>query len=54
MEKEDASLLLDLVIELRLRVLLQLHVINRQEFDTTELTYIDRESGQVHVVNTEV
>jgi len=54
MEKDDAQLLLDLAIELRLRVLKQLHIINRQEFGTTELTYLDRESGQVHGVRVEL
>ncbi|MGH2508415.1 MAG: BREX system Lon protease-like protein BrxL, partial [Ktedonobacteraceae bacterium] len=50
LEKEDARLFLELAIELRLRVLLQLHTMSSQEFCTTELTYIDRETGEVHVV----
>jgi ATP-dependent Lon protease len=54
MKKEDARVLLDFAIELRLRVLLQLRVINREEFGTTVLSYIDRESGQVDVVRVEV
>src|SRR5207245_727872 len=50
MEKEDARLLLRLAIELRLRVLLQLHIMNDQEFLLTELSFRDRESGEVEVV----
>jgi len=46
MEKEDARILLELAIELRLRVLLQLHAINSLEFHTTELPYVDRETGE--------
>ena len=51
MEKEDARTLLELAIELRLRVLLQLHIINSQEFHTTELSYIDKENGETHTVH---
>jgi predicted ATP-dependent Lon-type protease len=50
MEKEDARMLLELAIELRLRVLVQLHAMSSQEFSTTELAYIDRENGDVRVV----
>src|SRR6266516_2359050 len=50
MEKEDARMLLDLAIELRLRVLMQLHAMSSQEFHTTELSYIDRESGEVKTI----
>jgi ATP-dependent Lon protease len=50
MEKEDARMLLELAIELRLRVLLQLHIINSQEFHTTELSYIDKENGETRPV----
>lgn len=50
MEKEDARILLELAIELRLRVLLQLHIISNQEFPTTELTYHDRETGASDIV----
>jgi predicted ATP-dependent Lon-type protease len=46
MTKEDAKLLLELAIELRLRVLLQLNIINKQEFPLTELHYIDKESNE--------
>jgi len=46
MEKEDARLLLELAIELRLRVLLQLHSMNSKEFRTTELSDIDKETGE--------
>lgn len=50
MEKADARLLLDLAIELRLRVLLQLHAMNSQEFPITELSYFDNETGEQHTV----
>ncbi len=50
MGKTDAQLLLDLAIELRLRVLLQLHIMNRLEFSTTELFYYDKETGEKHVI----
>lgn len=50
MEKEDARMLLNLAIELRLRVLQQLHIINSREFHTTELTYTDRETGEVTAI----
>ncbi len=50
MEKEDARTLLELSIELRLRVLLQLHAMSSQEFSTTELAYTDRENGAISVV----
>lgn len=53
MEKEDARLLLDVAIELRLRVLLQLHIINSSEFHTTALSYIDRATGQKHTITIE-
>ncbi|HYU75007.1 MAG TPA: BREX system Lon protease-like protein BrxL [Ktedonobacteraceae bacterium] len=54
MEKEDARMLLRLAIELRLRVLVQLHIMNEQEFHVTELSFRDRESGEVEVVRVEV
>lgn len=50
MGKEDARMLLELAIELRLRVLVQLHAMSSQEFHTTELSYIDRESGEAKTV----
>jgi ATP-dependent Lon protease len=50
MEKEDARMLLRLAIELRLRVLVQLHTMNEQEFHVTELSFRDRGSGEVEVV----
>ena len=50
MTKEDARLLLDMAIELRLRVLVQLHVMNGQEFPTTELTYLDKQTGEQHTI----
>ena len=54
MEKEDARMVLRLAIELRLRVLVQLHTMNEQEFHVTELSFRDRESGEVEVVRVEV
>jgi ATP-dependent Lon protease len=54
MEKEDARMLLRLAIELRLRVLVQLHIMNELEFHVTELSFRDRESGEVEVVRVEV
>ncbi len=53
MTKEDAKLLLELAIELRLRVLIQLNIINKQEFPHTELHYIDKETSEnipVHII----
>jgi ATP-dependent Lon protease len=50
MEKEDARMLLGLAMELRLRVLNQLHTMNNKEFCTTELAYIDRETGEKRTV----
>ena len=47
MEKEDARLLLRLAVELRLRVLVQLHIMNEREFHVTELSFRDRETGEV-------
>jgi ATP-dependent Lon protease len=54
MEKEDARLLLRLAIELRLRVLVQLHIMNEREFHVTELSFRDRETGEVEMVRVEV
>ncbi len=54
MEKEDARMLLRLAIELRLRVLLQLHIMNEQEFHVAELSFRDRETGEVEAVRIEV
>ena len=48
MAKTDAQILLDLAIEMRLRVLLQLHAMNSQEFSTTELFYFDKGTGEQH------
>lgn len=50
MEKEDARMLLELAMELRLRVLNQLHIMNSKEFCATELTYIDRETREKRMV----
>jgi predicted ATP-dependent Lon-type protease len=54
MEKEDARLLLRLAIELRLRVLVQLHIMNEREFHVTRLSFRDRETGEVEMVRVEV
>ncbi len=54
MEKEDARLLLRLAIELRLRVLVQLHTMNEREFHVTELSFRDRETGEMEMVSVEV
>ena len=51
MTKEDARLLLQLALELRLRVRLQLHEMNPQEFSLTEFTYMDRETGALETVD---
>ena len=54
MEKEDARMLLRLAMELRLRVLVQLHTMNEQEFHVTELSFRDRASEEVEVVRVAV
>lgn len=54
MEQEDARMLLRLAIELRLRVLVQLHSMNEQEFHVTELSFKDRETEEIEVVRIEV
>ena len=54
MEKEDARLLLRLAIELRLRVLVQLHIMNEREFHVTELSFRDRETREVETVSVKV
>ncbi len=48
--KEDARLLLNLALELRLLVRVQLHTMSPQEFGLVEFTYVDRESGAVESV----
>lgn len=50
MQKEDARLLLELAIDLRLRVRMQLHEIDPKEFGLTGFSYVDRESGEVFEV----
>lgn len=50
MEKEDARMLLELAMELRLRVLKQLNIMNSMEFRITELPYIDKGTGEENVV----
>ena len=47
MEKEDARLLLELALELRLRVRAQLHTIDPNEFSLTSFSYIDKENGEL-------
>jgi predicted ATP-dependent Lon-type protease len=54
MEKEDARMVLRLAIELRLRVLVQLHSMNEQEFHVTELSFRDRETDEIETVRIEV
>ncbi|MCC6629591.1 MAG: BREX system Lon protease-like protein BrxL [Chloroflexi bacterium] len=54
MGKEDARLLLQLAVELRLRVRLQLHTINPNEFPLTEFSVRDRASGTTEPVRLEV
>lgn len=46
MTKEDARLLLEWALELRLRVRLQLHAIDPTEFSVTWFGYVDRETGK--------
>ena len=50
MSKEDARLLLEMALELRLRVRLQLHAIDPGEFGLTSFSYVDRELSTVHTV----
>jgi ATP-dependent Lon protease len=54
MEKEDARLLLGLALELRLRVRLQLHKMNPQEFPLTEFTYRDHKTAARQIVRIDV
>ncbi|HEX8597266.1 MAG TPA: BREX system Lon protease-like protein BrxL [Chloroflexia bacterium] len=51
MEKEDAHVLLRLALELRLRVRVQLHKMNSQEFPLTTFAYRDRETGVTETVS---
>jgi hypothetical protein len=46
MGKEVARLLLELAIELRLRVRLQLHAMDQKEFSLTSFSYVDGETGE--------
>ena len=50
LEKEDARILLEMAMELRLCVLVQLNKINNYEFPHTELSYRDRETGEQKAV----
>jgi ATP-dependent Lon protease len=54
MAKEDARVLLQLALELRLRVRKQLHIMNPREFTLTTFSYRDRETGQTETVSIEV
>jgi len=54
MSKEDAKLLLELSMELRLRVRLQLHAMDRKEFSLTSFSYVDRATGESKRVNVAV
>jgi len=54
MQKEEARILLRLAIELRLRVRVQLHQMNAQEFPLTEFGYKDRETGEAETVRIEI
>jgi ATP-dependent Lon protease len=47
MSKDDARLLLELAIELRLRVRVQLHRMSPQEFPLTEMHYRDLVTGEL-------
>ncbi len=53
MEKDDARLLLDLAVELRLRVRLQLHKMSPEEFPLTSMGYCDRATGDLRTVTVE-
>ena len=53
MEKEDARILLRLAVELRLRVRVQMHRINAQEFPLTTFSFHDQETGVEEVVSIE-
>lgn len=50
MTKEDARMLLELAIELRLRVRVQLNRISPQEFPLTEMHYVDLATNEVVTV----
>lgn len=54
MTKEDARLLLEVALELRLRVRMQLHVLNANEFRQTEFSYVDRTSGEICTISINV
>lgn len=50
MSKDDARLLLELALELRLRVRMQLHAMNPREFPLTSFSYRDKETGETFTV----
>jgi len=54
MQKEDARLLLEMALDLRLRVRLQLHAMDRKEFSLTSFSYVDRETNEIHIVKVSV
>jgi predicted ATP-dependent Lon-type protease len=51
MSKDVARLLLELAIELRLRVRVQLHRMSPQEFPLTEMHYRDLASGELLTIS---
>jgi ATP-dependent Lon protease len=53
MKKEDARLLVELALELRLRVRLQLNRIAPQEFPLTSFAYCDKQTGELRSVEIE-
>ena len=54
MKKEDARLLLEMALELRLRVRMQLHAMDHKEFALTAFSYVDRETGEISAVHIDV
>lgn len=50
MTKDEARMLLQVAIELRLRVRVQLHHMSPQEFPLTEMHYVDKATGVVETV----
>jgi ATP-dependent Lon protease len=54
MRKEDARTLLQLALELRLRVRLQLHKISPQEFPLTSFSFNDKQTGERETVRIDV
>lgn len=50
LSKDDARLLLEVALELRLRIRMQLHAMNAREFQLTSFSFLDKETGEVHTV----